>query len=151
MTKAIFAVVALLLLAVSAWGEETEEQKLFLDSIQNVESGGRDNPPDGDDGKAIGPDQIWKPYFTDAIASDRSLRDLKYEDCRDPAKARLVVIAYMKRYAPAAWKNGDWKTCARIHNGGPKGAQKKTTMAYWQKVQNAMIKIAERKEEAARP
>lgn len=85
----------------------------LLDAIATVES---DNNPAavGDGGKAIGVFQIHKVYWQDAVDHDPSIGGC-YEDCRDPAYARRIVIAYMDRYAPA---NASDETLARIHNGG---------------------------------
>lgn len=106
----------------------------FFDALHQVESGGKSSPPDGDSGRAIGPLQIWKTYWTDAKMPG------KYEDVRDLAYARKTVESYMKRYAPDAWKAGDWQTLARIHNGGPKGASKPATTGYWDRVNKQLSK-----------
>ncbi len=106
-----------------------------LDAIQQVESSGVANPPDGDGGKAIGPFQIWKDYWTDAVAFDKTIGGT-YQDCRKPEYARKVVIAYITRYGG---KNVSDEVAARLHNGGPRFA-KKTGKAlqklnkYWAKV-----------------
>src|SRR5690606_22841719 len=42
-------------------GPCTPEEILY--GIRQVESGGRENPPDGDDGLAIGPYQIHRAYW----------------------------------------------------------------------------------------
>ena len=105
----------------------------LLDAIATVES---DNNPAavGDGGKAIGVFQIHKVYWQDAVDHDPSIGGC-YEDCRDPAYARRIVIAYMDRYAPA---NASDETLARIHNGGPRGHKKSATTKYWNKVKNQL-------------
>lgn len=109
----------------------------FLDALQQVESSGSLNPPDGDNGKAIGPFQIHVAYWKDACEADKALRR-DYQACRDYAYSRAVVIAYFARYAPKAWTKKDWETLARIHNGGLRGANKAATVGYWKKVQQIM-------------
>ena len=103
----------------------------LLDAIEQVESSGRGvNTPDGDGGKAIGPFQIWKSYWKDAVEYDKSLASGSYQDCRKPEYARRVVRAYLTRY-------GRGKTneeMARIHNGGPRGHKKHSTLEYWERV-----------------
>lgn len=105
----------------------------ILDAIRAVESGGREHPPDGDGGKAIGPYQIWFSYWQDAIAAEPSLGGT-YEDCRQRDYAERVIGAYMRRWAPEAWRIGHAEVIARIHNGGPTGAERDSTLGYWQRV-----------------
>ena len=106
----------------------------ILEAIRQVESGGRDNPPDGDDGRAIGPYQIHFVYWLDARGGDPDLGGT-YEDCRNRAYAERVILAYMRRYAADALSHGYAETIARVHNGGPTGPQKDATLGYWQRVQ----------------
>jgi hypothetical protein len=87
----------------------------------------------GDDGKAIGPYQIWKPYWIDSRVKG------KYEDCRDKEYAEKVVMAYWKRYAPQALMELDFEKLARCHNSGPGWKKKyKKTNKYWKKVQSQL-------------
>jgi hypothetical protein len=112
-----------------------------------VESGGRADAI-GDGGRSIGPLQIQRAYWADARMDTG-----RYDDCRDAGYARQVVLAYWDRYAPSALRAAGSKTrgardegrvmdaaevLARTHNGGPRGAQKAATAAYWNKVQAAM-------------
>jgi hypothetical protein len=99
-----------------------------LDAIKQVESGGRCDLI-GDNGKAIGPYQIHRCYWQDAVAYDKNLGGV-YSDCTNEAYARKVCIAYLSRYAPC-W---DAEIVARIHNGGPKGHTRSSTLSYWKKV-----------------
>lgn len=138
-TRAFFVaflpfVLSLLLLTTQVdGGSRSWPTRDILDAIRHVESGGVDNPPDGDDGRAIGPYQIHFVYWLDAKGGDPSLGGT-YEDCRDRAYAEKVIAAYMLRYAPAAWESGDAETVARVHNGGPTGPDKDATKAYWRRV-----------------
>lgn len=132
--------VAALLLGALWWfagGTDTRRwsREEILDAIRFVESSGRDAPPDGDGGQAIGPYQIHRVYWQDAVAFRPELGG-DYQDCRRRAYAERVIDAYMRRYAAAAWSNGHAETIARTHNGGPKGPTKETTLPYWQRVRS---------------
>lgn len=107
----------------------------LLAAIATVESGNDSNAV-GDGGKAIGAYQIHKVYWQDAVEFDKTLGG-SYQDCYDPDYARRVVLAYLKRYAPAG---ATQETLARIHNGGPRGYLKKATLKYWAKVQKELLK-----------
>ena len=110
--------------AVDTWSRED-----ILAAIRFVESSDRDDVPDGDDGLAIGPFQIHRVYWEDAVAFEPGLAGT-YQDCRRRDYAERVVAAYMRRYAPTAWEIGDGETIARVHNGGPTGASKRATLGY---------------------
>jgi hypothetical protein len=114
--------------AVPTWPREQ-----ILAAIRQVESSGRDDVPDGDGGKAIGPYQIHEVYWRDAHEHDAALGG-GYQDCRRRAYAERVIESYMRRYAPRAWAIGDAETIARMHNGGPNGPAKAATLGYWQRV-----------------
>jgi len=111
----------------------TDTRSLFS-AIRSVESGGNDNAV-GDGGKAIGPYQIWKIYWKDAIEFDPSIGG-KYEDCFNREYAEKIVDAYMRRYATKHRLGHEptWEDMARIHNGGPNGYKKESTKGYWAKV-----------------
>ena len=116
--------------------------ELLLAAMVMVESGGDRNAV-GDGGKSIGPLQIQEPYFKDAMEQltreERwASKSLKYEDVKNPVLAKLIVRAYWRRYVPDALKAGDLEVLARTHNGGPRGASKKATLGYWDKVKKAM-------------
>ena len=128
--KYIYAILAL---AISATA--TAQSAALLDAIRRVETGGCKDPSAavGDNGKAIGPFQIHRVYWQDAV--EHSGIGGTYADCRDEAYARKVVRAYMARYAP---KGASDEVFSRIHNGGPKGHKKAATKAYWAKVRKEM-------------
>ena len=107
----------------------------ILDAIRAQESGGHPDPANavGDGGKALGPYQIHRSYWLDAVNFDKTLGG-RYEDVRDQAYAERVILAYWRRYAPA-W---DAETLARTHNGGPKGATRNSTLQYWHDVRSRM-------------
>jgi hypothetical protein len=107
----------------------------ILEALRAVETGGvggEGYDAIGDDGRAIGPFQIHRPYFADARVPG------KYEDRRDLAFSRRVVIAYWKRWCPSALERCDGEVLARVHNGGPRGASKSGTLAYWLKVEGQL-------------
>jgi len=107
----------------------------LLDAMYTVESN-RGKITVGDDGKAIGPYQIWREYWHDAVEFDKTIGG-KYEDCMNKAYAEKIVRAYWKRYAP---KGATIEQLARIHNGGPKGHTRTATLKYWNKIVKEMTK-----------
>ena len=107
----------------------------FFRALHNVESSGRIGAIRGDAGKALGPLQIHYDYWRDSGVPG------KYSDCQNLAYSTRVVAAYMKRFAPKAWRNGDWRTLARIHNGGPSGYRVKATLRYLRRVELAMMRL----------
>lgn len=125
--------VALLLLWWLPAAPRTWPRDQILAAIRFVESSGRDDVPDGDGGKAIGPYQIHEVYWRDALRQQPGLGG-RYADCRSRAYAEAVIAAYMQKWAPDAWAAGDGERIARIHNGGPGGADKAATDGYWQRV-----------------
>lgn len=118
------------------------ERLRILDAIRTVETGGLNRPtyPDGDGGRSIGPLQISHAYWCDASLFDPSIGG-DYEDCRQLAYAERVVGAYMRRYVPEAWASADAEVIARTHNGGPRGARKRSTLSYWEKVRAVLTEL----------
>lgn len=116
------------------------EAERFLMALWWVEALGRADPPDGDGGRAIGPLQIHVDYWRDAIDRDQGARNAAptWTSCRQWPVARRVALAYFDRYAREAFHARDWATCARIHNGGPKGATYVSTLVYAHRVLAAM-------------
>lgn len=116
-----------LLLSLAATAHAAPPESFFR-ALHLVETSGRHGPILGDNGRALGPLQISRAYFTDSRVVGT------YEKVSDLGFARRVVSAYLQRYAPQAWAAGDVTTLARIHNGGPAGARKSATVNYGQKV-----------------
>lgn len=108
----------------------------LLSAIHVVEASGQISPKDGDGGKAIGPFQIHRAYWKDATDYDRTIGGT-YEDCRNLDYSRRVVLAYWRRYAP---KNATDEQLARIHNGGPTGHRRESTLRYWRRVERELRK-----------
>jgi hypothetical protein len=103
----------------------------LLNAIVIVESRS-DSQAVGDGGRAIGPYQIHRTYWRDGT---RILGvDWTYNEARDAAKAREVVRAYLLYYG----KGKSFIEMARIHNGGPDGDKKTSTLRYARKISNIL-------------
>lgn len=130
----VVAPLAWLLLQLMALPHRLSETSHTLDAIERVESGCRTDLV-GDGGRAIGSFQVWEGYWKDAVEHDRRcggafrISGAPYSACRDRAYARRVVLAYLSRYHATTPEK-----MARTHNGGPRGASKKSTLMYWKKV-----------------
>ena len=120
---------ALLTLASAAHAAPPES---FWRALHIVEASGRHGAILGDNGRSLGPLQISRAYHADSRVAG------SYEQVTDLAYARRVATAYLKRYAPQAWAQGDVETLARVHNGGPSGHRKAATLPYADKVRRAM-------------
>ena len=120
---------ALLTLASAAHAAPPES---FWQALHQVETSGRHGAILGDNGRSLGPLQISRAYHADSRVAG------SYEQVTDLAYARRVATAYLKRYAPQAWAQGDVETLARVHNGGPSGHRKAATLPYADKVRRAM-------------
>jgi len=111
----------ILFLATTASGADFAQ---FTRAIHLVETSGRLGPTVGDGGRALGPLQIHRGCWQDSRVGGR------YEDVADLAVATRVLRAYLHRYAPRALSAEDWFTCARVWNGGPRGASRSATVGY---------------------
>jgi hypothetical protein len=102
--------------------------EIFWNALHQVESGGRHGRILGDyvngQPQALGPLQITRAFFSDASVPGA------YHQVQDLAYARRVATAYYMRYAPEAYRQGNMEVLARIHNGGPMGHRKASTLAY---------------------
>ena len=105
----------------------------FVRALHMVESGGRVGKIVGDNGRALGPLQIHKEYWKDAVSFDKSIGG-SYSDCANLDYSVKIVTAYLNRYAKNSILAHDYKKLARIHNGGLQGDKKNSTIEYWQKV-----------------
>ena len=134
----MLAVIASLVIAYSAMAGPTADQRKLLDAMYIVESdSGRRTV--GDDGRALGPYQIWRSYWQDALEFDPSIGGV-YEDVKNKDYAERVILAYWARYATVRrlGRVPTMEDLARIHNGGPKGATSPNTARYWDKIQRAL-------------
>jgi len=113
----------------------------LLDAMQTVETGGCSDPAHavGDSGRSHGWLQISKAYYDDVKAEIPDIPT--YEKAvADLGWSKRIVYAYWHRYAREALQSNDWETLARIHNGGPHGARKGSTKAYWRRVRLELAK-----------
>lgn len=96
----------------------------------------------GDNGRSIGRYQITKIYVDDVnrIAGTR----FTCADRNNPQKSRKMVEIYLahysKRYTRLTGKPVTDEVKARIHNGGPDGFKKHSTVKYWHKVKKVLEK-----------
>ena len=102
-----------------------------------VESGGNDFEI-GDDGKAYGCLQMHAAYVQDA--AEYAGKDWVHEDALQRGVAIQIFEAYMDRYATPdrLGREPTAEDIARIHNGGPNGYKKKSTVKYWVKVKKQL-------------
>jgi soluble lytic murein transglycosylase-like protein len=106
-----------------------------------VESSGNPNPPDGDDGAAVGILQIHRKYWIDGTEYGKV--DWPYSDARNPDKSIQVATWYLERWGKH-WEKEHGKpvtieTLARMHNGGPHFG-KRSTQNYWKRVKEVIEK-----------
>ena len=131
----LFLMVALIFcftsVAFSAQRASSEDLEILLDSIAEIESNTRADAI-GDRGQAIGAYQIHRAYWEDGT---RILGvDWSYCEAFNPIKARRVVRAYLLYYG----KGKSLMDLARIHNGGPTGYRKKSTLVYARKIRSLL-------------
>ena len=135
----VLAIIFNVSLVVTAHGQGIT-WKASLQAIRTVETGGMPNGGIGalgDGGKAYGPYQIWKPYWIDSGVKGSHAQCLNSK-----AYSEKVMQGYMLRYAPREFgrlvagtgKVSDLEKVARIHNGGPKGYKRNSTLKYWAKI-----------------
>lgn len=114
------------------------EYERFLDCLASVESGG--NPQAiGDGGRAVGIFQLWKIYVDD-VNRIIGKPQFDYADRLNPDKSRAMVKVYLNHYATEKrlGRPATFEDMARIHNGGPNGYKKSSTVKYWQKIKRRM-------------
>lgn len=94
----------------------------------------------GDDLKSIGILQMQEAYVQDA--AEFAGQDWVHMDALDELTAIRIFRAYMARYATEErlGRPVTFEDIARIHNGGPNGYKKKSTLHYWNKVKCLMEK-----------
>jgi len=115
-----------------------KEMRRFLDAVRRVETGGLPAAgigAVGDKGASIGPYQIQRAYWLDSRIPG------EYRSClADAAYSERVMLGYWRRYCPDALRSENWEVLARVHNGGPKGAKKKATAKYWERVKKELAR-----------
>jgi hypothetical protein len=111
----------------------------LYEAIAYVESRGIDCAV-GDNGKALGRYQLHKIYVDDVNRIAKT--SYTYNDRLDAKKSLSMVKIYLnyygKRYTKITGKPATDEIKARIHNGGPDGFRKLSTIKYWNKVKEAM-------------
>jgi len=105
----------------------------FWAALHQVETSGRLGAIEGDGGRSLGPLQISRAYFADSRVAG------SYEQVIELQGAIKVASAYMRRYEPEAWRQGNVDILARLHNAGPSWRRKlAATDGYAAKVLRAM-------------
>ena len=99
---------------------------------ENKDVAGLDSSIVGDDGLSIGPLQITRPYWEDTEMLGY------WEDCYRWDYACEVVRRYWQRWVPEALAAHDFETLARVHNKGPRGHLKLSSIPYWVKVKKKL-------------
>lgn len=134
--KHLLAIAAALLCRAASGAVEVGPE--LLDALAAVESGGNDSAMNVRE-NAHGRYQIRPCYLADANAAAGTSYTL--DEMHDPAKAAAVVRAYLTRYGAAyERRTGRAPTdeeLARIHNGGPRGAERDATIDYARRVREA--------------
>lgn len=124
--------------APAAIGPSIEDQQYeILMTIWSLESGRRMSPPRGANNE-LGPLQISRAYWQDALCCEGTLALGTYEDCARLPYALATVRGYMTRWVPEAWNSADAEVILRTHNGGPRGAAKSSTLDYWERGRNLL-------------
>jgi len=116
-----------------------------IDAIREVETGSNPDPTNavGDGGRSVGPWQISRPYYHDALLIlNRQLEATPpyLVAVKSDVWGPKIIRAYWTRYCPAAMTTGDAETLARTHNGGPRGPVHTMTLPYWHKVQAVLLR-----------
>jgi hypothetical protein len=123
--------------AMNAWNHP-----LFA-AMRQVESFNGKKPV-GDQGRSRGVYHIQACYIDDVNRVYGTRFTLAYRD--DPVKSHRIVRLYLAHYGQVYTQaTGKPVTCevlARIHNGGPNGWRKPTTVKHWRRVAREMRKIS---------
>lgn len=153
------------------WSQMTPQQQALAQAIAMVEQGLHDpsllRPSTanarGDNGDAVGPFQIWSPFFSDArqyepkLAPDNGaypyhLEGHCWDDTQEPLVQQMYEwfwwcnncgawYAWHMRYGFNDMMNMDATAAERIarkHNGGPNGHNVDATEKYWNKVKERL-------------
>jgi hypothetical protein len=105
----------------------------FIMLLAMIESGQNPNAV-GDDLQSIGILQMQEAYVQDA--AEFANQDWVHMDALNELTAIRIFRAYMERYATEErlGRPVTLEDVARIHNGGPNGYKKQSTIPYWNKV-----------------
>lgn len=131
----IWKIAILFLVSIPVYSLEIKED--LLRAIAKVESSNKVYAI-GDNGKALGLYQLHKVYIEDV--NRFSTKKYKHTDAFDAKISREIVRQYLtkygKQYEMKEKKKATYEVLARIHNGGPDGYKKTSTISYWKKVKN---------------
>ena len=102
----------------------------LIEKLWRKEASNGLEPPDGDDGRAVGPLQLHRCVVDDVNFYCKT--DYSYADRRDLEKSKQIARLYIE-----LWLDRNKEELAvRIFNGGPRGWRKKATDKYWQDIKN---------------
>ena len=111
-----------------------DNYNIFI-AIRQVESNGDDRAI-GDGGRSLGPYQISRAYWQDANEhlERRGRRTYDYDTLVwDSLTSEIIMSAYWDRYGAKTLEDK-----ARMHNGGPRGHLRDSTLVYWERVQRVL-------------
>jgi len=121
-----------LFIAISIRTTPPERLGPLFDAIRAVESRGKRNARNG---CHLGPYQISPAWWKDAReAAGWPCPGCFESEASNQRMCELLMLAYWHRYCPVALARSDFKTLSRVHNGGPGGAKKYSTLDYWRRV-----------------
>jgi len=109
---------------------------VLIPILLTIEGSNRAVVPPGDGGAAIGPLQIHKIYVDD-VNTILGYNKYSYEDRNDRQKSIEMAKIYISHYTPKGIRGtllDKLIVMGRIHNGGPKGYKKKSTLPYKKKI-----------------
>ena len=117
-------------------GKVSRHVKLLV-AMCEVESNG-DCSKVGEVGE-LGCYQILEPYWIDALEQDPSIGGV-YEDVLDREYSEKVIYAFWDRYAieERLGRKPTDEDRARMHNKGPNGYKKDSSIPYWNKVKELL-------------
>lgn len=120
----------------------------LLKAIEKVESNGKldakgDYSKKTKEYRAIGCMQIWKTYVDD-VNRIVGKKKYNYNDRYNRLKSFEMVAIYLNHYGKfyerKTGKTATYEILSRIHNGGPNGWKKESTIKYWNKVKKVLNK-----------
>ena len=84
--------------------------------------------------------QLWKSYIDDVNRIYKT--DYLHNDAFDREKAIEITTKYLryygKKYEEKTGNRPTLEVLSRIHNGGPNGWKKESTIDYWNKVKKQL-------------
>ncbi len=135
----ILFILAFLCLAAKSHKPTLAIPATLVNAIHQVEAQGKmENVAAGDNGLAVGPLQIHRVCWQDAVEYDKSIGGT-YEDCKSYSYSVKIFTAYLNRYGKQFIQTNNYEYLSRIWNGGPNGYKKKATVGYWEKVKSHII------------